>query len=265
MLLATVLGVGLMVAAACVLNNWIDRDIDRLMARTHKRVLANGQISPQAALAYAVVLGLGGGSLLLTADNRLSVIIVGCGFAVYAGLYSLYLKRRSASAPLVGSLAGAAPPLAGYCAVSDQFDAGALILLSIFALWQMPHFYAIAIYRLEDYAAAAIPVLPVKKGVPAAKRHIVGYILAFTAAALMLALDGYTGYCYLAVAFMLGLVWLAVAWAAYKARDDRRWVRGLFVCSLVTIFILNVAMAADPVIPPGPSRLPTGGIASAAP
>lgn len=247
MLLATVLGVGLIVASACVLNNCIDRDIDCLMVRTRGRALAKGRMSPRTAVTYALVLGLGGGLLLATADNRLSLAIVVCGFAVYTGLYSLYLKRNSASAPLVGSLAGAAPPLAGYCAVSNHFDAGALILLSIFGLWQMPHFYAIAIYRLEDYAAAAIPVLPVKKGVLAAKRHIIGYILAFTAAALMLTFGGYTGYCYLAVALVLGLIWLSVAWAAYKTPDDRLWVRELFVCSLVIIFILNIMMSVDSV------------------
>ncbi len=265
MLLATVAGVGLVVASACVLNNCIDRDIDRLMVRTRNRVLAKGLMSPQAAISYALVLGIGGGLLLVTADNRLSFAVVMCGFAVYAGFYSLYLKRRSASAPLVGSLAGAAPPLAGYCAVSNHFDAGALILLLIFSLWQMPHFYAIAISRLEDYVAAAIPVLPAREGVPAAKRHIIGYILAFTAATLMLTFCGYAGYCYLAVALALGLVWLSVAWAAYKAPDDRPLVRKVFLCSLAIIFILNIMMSVDFTTPSAPAPQLTADLASTAP
>lgn len=264
MLLATVAGVGMAVASACVLNNCIDRDIDRLMARTHKRVLAKGLMSPQSAVSYALVLGVGGGALLVATDSRLSFAIVVCGYVVYAGLYSLYLKRSSASAPLFGSLAGAAPPVAGYCAVSHHFDAGALILLLIFALWQVPHFYAIAIYRLEDYVAAAIPVLPSKEGVSAAKRHIIGYILAFTFATLMLTFGGYAGYCYLAVALALGLVWLSVAWAAYKASDDRPWMRQLFLCSLAIIFILNVMMSVDFLTPAAPGMPLAYDIASTA-
>ena len=108
------------------------------------------------------------------------------GLVIYVGVYSLYLKRNSVYGALIGSLAGAAPPLAGYCAVTGRFDLGAVILLSIFSLWQMPHCYAIAVFRFDDYTAAAIPVLPVKQGTAAAKKHIVGYILAFMAATLML-------------------------------------------------------------------------------
>lgn len=264
MLLSTVAGVGMVVASACVLNNCIDRGIDRLMARTRRRVLANGLMSPQSAVSYALVLGVGGGALLLATDSRLSLAIVLCGFVVYAGLYSLYLKRRSATAPLVGSLAGAAPPVAGYCAATHHFDAGALILLLIFALWQVPHFYAIAIYRLEDYVAAAVPVLPIKKGVSVAKKHIIGYILAFTSATLMLTFCGYAGYYYFAVALSLGLVWLSVAWAAYKAHDDRPWMRQLFLCSLAIIFILNVMMSVDFQTPAAPGMLLTYDIASTA-
>ena len=99
-------------------------------------------------------------------------------------------------------------PLPRYCAVSGRFDAGALLLLLIFSLWQMPHCYAIAIFRRDDYAAADIPVVPVTRGIPAAKRHIMGYAGAFVAATLMLTFGGYTGYGYLAVAVILGLFWL---------------------------------------------------------
>ena len=103
-------------------------------------------------------------------------------------------KRKSVYGTLIGSLSGSAPPVIGcYCAVSGEFDAGAAILLLIFSLWQMPHSYAIAIFRFKDYQAANIPVLPVIKGISVAKRHIILYILAFMVATLMLTLVGYAG------------------------------------------------------------------------
>lgn len=248
-MLSTISGVSLVVASGCVLNNCIDKDLDRLMARTRGRVLARGAMSQRAAVFYASVLGIGGMMLLLAMNNLLTSVIVLAGFVVYVGVYSLYLKRSSVSAPLIGSLAGAAPPLAGYCAVSNRLDTEALILLLIFALWQVPHFYAIAIYRLGDYTAAAIPVLPLRRGVPAAKKRIIGYILACITAALMLSFGGYTGGGYLVAVAAVGIVWLAMAWMAYRATDDRPWARKLFVCSIVIIFVISVMMSVDTQTP----------------
>ncbi len=245
MLMSTAVGISLVIASACVLNNCLDRNLDRMMARTQDRALAQGRISPAAAAFYAAVLGFGGAAILLASDNLLAIAAVLGGFAIYVGVYSPYLKRHSVRAPMIGSLAGAAPPLAGYCAASNSFDTGAVILLSIFSLWQMPHFYAIAIYRLEDYAAAGIPVVTVTRGIAATKRKIIGYILAFIAATLMLTFAGYTGYTYLAAAVSVGLFWLALAWRGYRTRDDRSWARSLFACSILVIFVLSLAMAID--------------------
>jgi protoheme IX farnesyltransferase len=173
------------------------------------------------------------------------VVIVLAGLTIYVGVYSLYLKRHSVYSALIGSLAGATPPLAGYCAVTGRFDLGAVTLLSIFSLWQMPHCYAIAVFRFDDYTAAAIPVLPVKRGTAAAKKHMVGYILAFMAATLMLTVGGYTGYSTLAVATGLGLSWLYMAWSGYQASDERLWAKKLFIFSILTIFILSFMMSID--------------------
>jgi heme o synthase len=244
-LLWTIIGISLVVGAGCVFNNIIDRNMDRKMARTRNRVLAQGLMSPKAAAFYASLLGTAGVVLLWSATNMLCVIIVLMGFAIYVVVYSLYLKRNSVYGALVGSLAGAAPPLAGYCAAGGRFDMGALIILSIFTLWQMPHCYAIAIYRFKDYAAAGIPVLPVHRGMPTAKKHIVAYILAFTAAALMLTVGGYAGYGYLAVAAAMSLSWLWMALAGFKRSDERLWAKKLFIFSIVTIAALSVMMAID--------------------
>jgi protoheme IX farnesyltransferase len=254
-LLPTVIGISLVVASGCVFNNCVDRDMDRGMTRTRNRVLARGLMSPKVAVLYALLLGVGGTALIWAAANMLAVAIVLAGFAVYVGLYSLYLKRNSVYGTLIGSLAGAAPPLAGYCAVTNHFDMGAVILLTIYSLWQIPHSYAIAIFRFDDYAAAEIPVLPVKQGMPAAKRHIVGYILAFTAAALMPTIGGYTGYSYLLVAAALGLSWLSLAWSGYKTVDHRLWAKRLFVFSILSITLLSVMMAVDFTLPSPSSML----------
>jgi protoheme IX farnesyltransferase len=137
------------------------------------------------------------------------------------------------------------PPVIGYVAVSNTFDLAALTLLVMFSLWQMPHSYAIAIFRFNDYLAASIPVLPVKRGIRVAKLHILIYILAFLVATLMLTFCGAAGLNYLAVAAAMGMYWLYMAWSGYKAKDDTVWARKLFVFSIFTITALSVAMSLD--------------------
>ncbi|KHS89924.1 MULTISPECIES: heme o synthase [Pectobacterium] len=247
---ATLVGVSFVVASGCVFNNVIDRDIDKKMERTKNRVLVKGLISLKVTLVYASLLGIAGFALLYIAANPLAMWLAVMGFVVYVGVYSLYMKRHSVYGTLIGSLSGAAPPVIGYCAVSNQFDAGALILLLIFSLWQMPHSYAIAIFRFKDYQAANIPVLPVVKGISVAKHHITLYIVAFAVATLMLSLGGYAGYKYLIVAAAVSVWWLGMALSGYKnAIDDRVWARKLFVFSIVAITSLSVMMSVDSMAP----------------
>ena len=246
--IATLLGVSLVVASGCVFNNYIDRDIDSVMERTKNRPLVRGLIDPKISLVYASVLGIAGMVLLLVAAHAVAMLIAVVGFVVYVGVYSLYMKRKSVYGTLVGSLSGAAPPVIGYCAVTGQFDTGALILLLIFSLWQMPHSYAIAIFRFKDYQAANIPVLPVIKGISVAKNHIILYIIAFMFATLMLAISGYAGYKYLIVAAAVSVWWLGMALSGYKTTNDRVWARKLFVFSIVAITSLSVMMSVDPSV-----------------
>jgi len=243
--LIAMIGTSLVVASGCVFNNCIDRDIDLKMERTKNRVLVQGLVSLKLALAYATVLGVIGVGLLYFKANALAALFAVIGFVIYVGFYSLYLKRKSVHGTLVGSLSGAMPPVIGYVAVSNSFDLAALTLLVMFSLWQMPHSYAIAIFRFNDYLAASIPVLPVKRGIRVAKRHILIYILAFLLATLMLTFGGYAGLNYLAVAAAMGMYWLYMAWTGYKAKDDTVWARKLFVFSIFTITALSVAMSLD--------------------
>ena len=242
--LATLAGVSLVIASGCVFNNYIDRDIDCLMERTRNRVLVQGLIGPRTTLVYATALGVTGVALLYWV-NPLSAALGGLGFVVYVGLYTLWLKRRSVYGTLVGSLSGATPPVIGYCAVSNEFDSGALILLLIFSLWQMPHSYAIAIFRFKDYQAAAIPVLPVKKGIALTKSHILRYIMAFALATVMLTFSGHAGLFYFTVATLVSLIWLVMAWKGFQVTDDRVWARQLFIFSIVAITSLSLMMSVD--------------------
>jgi protoheme IX farnesyltransferase len=243
--LATVIGTSLVVASGCAFNNCIDRDIDVKMERTKNRALVQGEISLKVALTYATVLGVAGLGILCELANPLASLFGLIGFIIYVGFYSLYLKRKSVHGTLVGSLSGAMPPVIGYVAVSNHFDMAALTLLVMFSLWQMPHSYAIAIFRFNDYLAASIPVLPVKRGIEVAKRHILYYIAAFLVATLMLTLGGYAGMSYLAVASAMGMYWLYMAWTGYKAADDSKWARKLFVFSIFTITALSIMMSVD--------------------
>lgn len=158
----TLIGLSFVIASSCVFNNYIDRHVDAKMGRTKNRALATGEISIKNALIFGMLLGLIGVWILFVYTNPLTVSIALAGFLIYVFPYS-FGKYRTTYGTLIGSVAGATPPLVGYCAVTNSFDLGALILFFVVVFWQMPHFYAIAIYRFKDYAKAGIPVLPVKK------------------------------------------------------------------------------------------------------
>lgn len=248
LLLATLLGMSLVIASGCVFNNYTDRELDAKMARTKKRALASGLVSGRSAIIYATVLGLAGFVVLALYTNRLTVGIGLVGLFVYVVLYGAS-KRRSIHGTLVGSIAGATPPVAGYCAVTDRFDSGALILFLILVFWQMAHFYAIATYRLNDYQAAGIPVLPVKKGILVTKVQILIYMVAFVVAALMLTVFGYTGYSYLVAIAILGLAWLWLGVQGLTVRDSKLWARQIFLSSLVVIISLSVLLSIGAILP----------------
>lgn len=244
--LAALVGLSCIIASACVFNNYIDRNADKKMTRTKNRPLAGGRISVQKALLFAIFLGFLGAIVLALYTNVLALSIALTGFFVYVVLYSFW-KYHSTYATLVGSISGAIPPVVGYCAVKGSLDAGALFLFMIIVLWQMPHFFAIALYRLEDYMAVSIPVLPAIKGVYVTKIHMLLYIIAFLVVALMPTFFGYTGYIYLIVAGLLGLAWLCLSIKGFKKGNDKLWARHMFVLSLVIITVLCVAISVDVV------------------
>jgi len=248
LLLATLAGIALVIGSACVLNNCLDRNIDQKMARTKKRAVANGTVPVRKAVAYSILLGMLGFVVLGLWTNWLTVLLGAIAIIDYVVVYGIS-KRRSAYGTIVGSVAGALPIAGGYTAVAGRFDLGALLLFLILVCWQMPHFYAIAIRRQHDYAAAGIPVWPIRKGVPATKYNIIAYVAAFVLAAVALAVFGYAGYVYLAVMGVVGVMWLWKGVKGFHAMDDIAWARSMFLFSLVVILALSASLSIDAWMP----------------
>lgn len=246
-LICTIIGISLVVACGCVFNNIIDRDIDKLMERTKNRVLVLGLVSVRYAFIYGMALGILGLYILVIGTNKLTAAIAVIGLFVYVGIYSLWLKRHSIYGTIVGSISGAVPPVVGYCAVSNHFDTGALILFIILSIWQIPHSYAIAIYRFDDYAKAKIPVLPIRKGIANTKVQMLIYIIAFFIATLMLTFLHYTGYIYFISALILGIFWIRLSILGFSASDDKIWARKTFAFSIICITILSIMMSIDTI------------------
>ena len=245
---AMIVGLSLVIASACVFNNYIDRGIDAKMARTNQRALVQGLLSVRAALSFAIVIGLTGAALLGLFTNLLTLSLALFGFFAYVVLYGVW-KRRSVHGTVVGSISGALPPVIGYTAVTGRLDAGAGVLFLILVFWQMPHFYAIAIYRLGDYASANLPVLPGRQGIRATKIQMLVYIMAFILAAVSLNVLGYAGMTYLVVSLLLGLAWLALSLRGFMADGDSLWAHQMFRFSLIVITGLCLVLSLDAVLP----------------
>lgn len=243
-LLAALLGTMLVIASGCVANNIIDRDIDGTMSRTRNRALVIGNMSVKTAFVYSISLLIAGISTLYYCGH-LAVKSALFGYIVYVGLYSLYFKRHSIWGTLIGSFSGAIPPVIGYAAVTHQADAAYWILFTMFSIWQLPHAYAIAIFRDKDYANAKIPVLPLMVSFKQTRIHIIVTIIAFTIVASMLSFFNYTGWIYLTALLILSGLWLQVA--LQKISDNpvnrAKWARKIFAYSVIIITVLSFCMA----------------------
>lgn len=248
LLFAMLGGLALVIASACVANNYLDRHIDAKMSRTKDRALASGRIAVRQAIIFSAALLLAGTFILLSFTNLLSTSLALFGWFAYVVLYGV-AKRRTIHGTLVGTISGSIPPVVGYTAVTGHLDAAALILFMIIVFWQMPHFYAIAIFRLSDYTAAGIPVLPAVKGLRRTKIEILVYTTLFLVAATLLTIFGYTGYVYLAVVGILGLAWLWLGIKGWAHSDDITWAKKMFGFSLRVVTILSVMLALGPLLP----------------
>ena len=247
-LVAMAVGLSLIVGCGCVINNVIDRNIDKLMTRTKKRAIATGEVQPKVAIIYGSILGIVGSLVLIAFTNLLTFYVGLFGLVAYVVFYG-YTKRKSVYGTIVGSLSGAIPPLAGYCAVTDHIDAGGIILVLILIFWQLAHFYAISLYRKSDYKAAKIPVWSVVNGDESTRNHIIASIVLFGLFSMTPFLFGYCGFTYLIIVVANGAWWLRQTVVSSDLLPPKEWGRKVFLGSLIALSVVCVALAIGPITP----------------
>jgi protoheme IX farnesyltransferase len=235
--LQMLVGISSIVASACVFNNYIDRDIDAKMERTKDRALVNGTISLRSALIYGAFLLIFGGSILFL-TNALTAYVALFGVFMYVVVYSLWCKRNTLHATVIGAVSGAVPPVVGYTSVTNTLDLGALILFFILFTWQMPHALAIAIRRYDDYLAAKIPVMPISIGIGAAKAQMLSYVFAFFVSIIALSIAGYVGKIFMIGMISLSAIWLILCVQGYWEQDQSAWAKRVFMFSLMLLLAL---------------------------
>jgi heme o synthase len=238
LILATLIGSSLIVAGSCSLNNYIDRDIDHLMERTKGRPTVTGRVQPgKVALMSFLLIGIGTAFLFTTTITAAVIGLI--GVFSYVVLYTMWSKRQFVSNTIVGSISGAVPPLIGWAAVDANLDVMAWMLFAIVFVWQPPHFYALAMRRVEEYRAAGIPMLPVVKGFKATKRSIFLWVAALLPLPFFLPELGMP---FLVLATALNVGWLALGVYLLKLKDDMKWAKLMFVYSLQYLTVMFVAM-----------------------
>ncbi|OKA21943.1 protoheme IX farnesyltransferase [Pseudomonas versuta] len=238
------LGIGLCAGGAAAVNHVVDRRIDAVMARIHKRPLAEGRVSPLAALSFALLLSVSGLALLLVFTNALAAWLTLASLLGYAIIYTGFLKRATPQNIVIGGLAGAAPPLLGWVAVTGHVTAEPLLLVLIIFAWTPPHFWALAIHRKEEYAKAKIPMLPVTHGEHYTKVHILLYTFALLAVSLLPFVIHMSGLLYLACALGLGARFLRWAWVLYRGAAPHAAIN-TFKYSIYYLFLLFIALLVD--------------------
>lgn len=239
---AVCLGVGLVIGASCAANNVIDRDIDSKMKRTQKRALVTGRITPKSASIFAAILGIIGFADLLIFTNYLTAIIGLIGCLDYLYFYGV-AKRNTIHSTLIGSISGATPILAGYVSVAGHLSLVGISLFVVLVIWQMPHFYAIAINHLNQYRMAELPLLPLKVSIRHTKIQMVGYIVCFIVASQLPTLLHVCGSVYCVCMLGLGLAWLYIALRGFSTTSDQKWAKSIFRFSLVVILLFSVLLS----------------------
>ncbi|MEN4903859.1 heme o synthase [Luteimonas sp. TWI1416] len=260
------LGIWLAAASAAAINHLIDQRIDKVMARTAHRPLATGALRPGQVLAFALVLGALSMAILVLLVNTLTALLTFASLIGYAVVYTGFLKRATPQNIVIGGIAGAAPPLLGWAAVTGmtgQWDwAHALLLVLIVFVWTPPHFWALAIFRREDYARALVPMLPVTHGVAYTRWQILIYSVLLVVITLLPVAIGMSGLFYLGGAVVLGLVFLWYAWRLLDPPDEFFAMR-MFNYSVVYLMALFAFLLVDHwLLPwlPGAGGLSGGGL-----
>ena len=238
------LGIALCAGAAAAINHIVDERIDQQMARTQARPVATGRISQQDATLFAFALATLGVTVLVLWVNVLTAVLTVASLIGYAFVYTMYLKRATPQNIVIGGLAGAAPPLLGWTAVTGELHGHALLLVLIIFAWTPPHFWALAIHRREEYASVGIPMLPVTHGTRFAALHILLYTIIMFLVTLLPFATRMSGPLYLAGAVLLGSVFIYWAIEIVRGQNDRAPME-TFKYSITYLLMLFVIMLAD--------------------
>ena len=243
-LFVALLGITLCAASAAAINQVVDRNTDASMTRTDQRPLPQGEISASHASIFAFVIGLMGALTLYFFVNTLTMILTLASLVGYAFIYTIYLKRATPQNIVIGGLAGAAPPLLGWSSVSNTIDPYALLLVLIIFVWTPPHFWALAIYRKDEYAKESIPMLPVTHGVVFTKLQIVLYTIILFIVSILPYVVLMSGEIYFFSALTLSTIFLYYSVNLYFSNDNEDAMR-TFNFSIYYIFLIFIALLID--------------------
>ena len=243
-LFVSLVGIAFCAASAAAINQVIDRKSDASMTRTDQRPLPKGELSATHASLFAVLIGFTGATILYVYINTLTMLLTIASLIGYAFIYTVYLKRATPQNIVIGGLAGAAPPLLGWSAVTNTIDPYALLLVLIIFVWTPPHFWALAIYRKEEYAKESIPMLPVTHGVVFTKLQIVLYTIILFIVSLLPYVVLMSGIIYLISALALSSVFLYYSINLYFSDSDED-AMSTFQFSIYYIFLIFLALLID--------------------
>ncbi|MCL4746053.1 MAG: heme o synthase [Burkholderiaceae bacterium] len=243
-LVSATAGISLLAAAGFAFNCLIERSVDAKMARTRARPLVRGEIGAASTVAFAGVLAGLGAWLLYAFVNALTMWLTLATFVGYAVVYTVILKPATPQNIVIGGASGAMPPLLGWTAVANEVGAPALALFLIIFVWTPPHFWSLALYRVEDYRRSGLPMLPVTHGSEFTRRSILLYTLLLVATTLLPFVIGMSGWFYLAAALVLGAIFVAFAWRLWRAYSDAL-SRRTFGYSIFYLAALFGAMLVD--------------------
>jgi len=247
-LIAGMLGIGLLSSAAAVINHVVDHKIDSLMARTFNRPVAKGKVSVERALVFAFVLAVVGFVALAVFVNMLTAWLTLLSLVGYAFVYTMYLKRATPQNIVIGGLAGAAPPLLGWTAVTGDIHAYGLLLVLLVFTWTPPHFWALAIHREKDYAKAKIPMLPNTHGVEFTKTCIVLYTVLLCLIGVLPFITGMSSWIYLVGSSVLNAYFLYMA-LLLKYKPKPTTAMATFKFSILHLMVLFVVLLVDHYVP----------------
>jgi heme o synthase len=240
----TCLGGYLSAGGAGAVNHWFDRDIDAQMARTADRPVPSGRVAPNAALIFGIALAVLAFAELTTFVNLTAALLSFSGFVGYVGVYTVWLKRRTAQNIVIGGAAGAIPPLVGWAAVRGTVGGTAILLFAIVFFWTPPHFWALSLLMKDEYAKVGVPMLPVVRGEAETRRQILLYsVLLYAVTQLPFCAGGF-GAIYLVASLLLGGAFIGGAVMLYR-RADRRSALKLYLFSLLYLALLFCAMVID--------------------